>query len=616
MALTAAIAELLAAAANWFGLLTDSATPIGSLGEAFIAIAPNGLVDWAKNTLGSPGDKIFLGVGIGVTLLACGALTGIAGRRRRMIAARLLVLLAVVPGAAILTRRGAGPLELLPLALGVGTGCWLLLAGFRARTTTNHHAGPAAPAVAAAPTPTTKRIAASAAGAAWEPRAGTEPRDRRRVLQTAGYGALGAVIAGVLSRLIPANAASAASRAGVTLPTAQPQTAELPSGPSSGAAPSSAVAGSPAPATAPASGTAPVSSVYSAPPPSTALPTASRTRPGSSIAGTSRSTRSTASSPSSTSSSSRAVASTSRSASSGPSTFDSVSGISPYVTTNKDFYRIDISFVVPQLTTGDWSLRIHGMVAHPYQIGYVELSLLPQIEREITLTCVSNPLGGPLIGNARWLGTLMAPLIAKAKPLAGADCLLATDATGYTSSSPLDALTDGRDAILAIGMNGEPLPIDHGFPVRMVVPGLYGYVSATKWVVDWEITQFAQVSSYWTRRGWSDHGPVKTSSRIDVPRGAVAAGMVTVAGVAWAQHRGIAKVQVQVDGGRWADATLSRPISKDTWVQWVFQWKATRGSHMLRCRAVDGTGALQIATDSGLMPDGATGYDMVSVIVP
>ncbi|MDQ6656628.1 MAG: hypothetical protein M3Z00_00075, partial [Actinomycetota bacterium] len=266
VALAAAIAEMLAAAANWFGLLTDSATPVGSLGEAFIAIAPNGLVDWAKNTLGSPGDKIFLGVGIGVTLLAGGALIGIAGRHRRMVSARLLLLLGVIPGAAIVTRRGAGLLDLVPLAVGLVTGCWLLLAGFRARTT--HHAGPAAPTVAAQPTP--KPIAASAAGDVREPSGKTEPRDRRRVLQMAGYGALGAVISGVLSRLIPAHAATDASRAGVTLPTAPPQTTEPPSaGPASGAAASSAGPGTAAAATAPTSAAAPLSSVYIPPPSST-----------------------------------------------------------------------------------------------------------------------------------------------------------------------------------------------------------------------------------------------------------------------------------------------------------------------------------------------------------
>lgn len=290
-------------------------------------------------------------------------------------------------------------------------------------------------------------------------------------------------------------------------------------------------------------------------------------------------------------------------------------GISPYVTTNEDFYRIDVSFLVPQLTTATWTLRIHGMVSNPYEITYPQLSALPQIEREISLTCVSNPVGGPLVGNAAWLGTLIAPLIAKARPLKRADCLLSTDATGFTCSTPLDALADGRDAMLAIGMNGEPLPINHGFPVRMVVPGLYGYVSATKWVVDWEVTRFDRTTAYWTKRGWSDHGPIKTSSRIDRPDGQVFAGLVPVAGVAWAQHRGISKVQVQVDGGRWADATLSRPISKDTWVQWVYRWKATSGNHVLRCRAIDGTGAVQLASVSDLMPDGATGYHEESITV-
>jgi len=229
----------------------------------------------------------------------------------------------------------------------------------------------------------------------------------------------------------------------------------------------------------------------------------------------------------------------------------------------------------------------------------------------ITLTCVSNEVGGDLAGNATWQGIRIADLIAEAKPRAEADCVLSTSAQdGFTVTTPLSALTDGRDALLAVKMNGEALPVEHGFPVRMVVPGLYGYVSATKWVVDMEITDFAQTTSFWSERGWAPQAPIKTASRIDTPRSfaQLAAGKVAVAGVAWAQHRGIKAVQVQVDEGEWAEATLSSSVSDDTWRQWVWEWDATQGQHTLRVRAIDGTGELQTGTRQDVMPDGATGW--------
>ncbi len=234
------------------------------------------------------------------------------------------------------------------------------------------------------------------------------------------------------------------------------------------------------------------------------------------------------------------------------------------------------------------------------------------------MTCVSTVVGGELAGTARWLGLPLAAVLERAGVSAGADMVLSTSQDGFSASTPPEALRDpARGALLAIGMNGEPLPLEHGFPVRMVVPGLYGYVSATKWVVDLEVTRFADATAYWTDRGWSPRGPIKTASRIDVPAGfaAVGAGTVAVAGVAWAQTRGIAAVEVQVDGGAWAPARFAAVPSDDTWVQWSCPWEAASGSHVLRVRAVDGDGQTQTGERVGTVPDGATGHHAINVTV-
>ncbi len=293
-------------------------------------------------------------------------------------------------------------------------------------------------------------------------------------------------------------------------------------------------------------------------------------------------------------------------------TLDDVPGISPFVTPNTDFYRIDTAFVVPRMTTDQWQLRVHGLVDKEITLSWADLLAMPAIEHLVTLTCVSNPVGGPYIGNARWQGVRIADVLAMAGPQAGADCVYSTSVDGFTVTTPLDALTDGRDAVFAYAMNGEPLPVEHGFPVRMVVPGLYGFVSATKWVVDLELTTFADATAYWTSRGWSAKAPIKTSSRIDVPRDgtSVSKGKVAIAGVAWAQHRGITGVQVQIDDLPWADATLSGDVGPDTWRQWVYYWDgATSGQHTARCRAIDATGAVQTDAVQDVIPDGATGLD-------
>ncbi|MDG4793937.1 molybdopterin-dependent oxidoreductase [Micromonospora sp. WMMD1082] len=294
-----------------------------------------------------------------------------------------------------------------------------------------------------------------------------------------------------------------------------------------------------------------------------------------------------------------------------------VPGLASYVTANTGFYRIDTALVAPQVDPETWRLRIHGRVRNPVTLSYADLLARPMVERYVTLACVSNEVGGDLIGNARWLGVPIRELLDEVAPLDGADQVVGRSVDGWTCGTPTEVLRDGRDALLAVGMNGEPLPVVHGFPARMVVPGLYGYVSACKWITELELTSFADFDAYWVPRGWSAQGPVKTQSRIDTPRprNRPAAGPVTVAGVAWAQHRGIERVEVRVDGGPWQEAELASAVSVDTWVQWSWQWAATPGKHILQVRATDSTGEPQTGELRDVAPDGATGWHTVTLTV-
>lgn len=287
-----------------------------------------------------------------------------------------------------------------------------------------------------------------------------------------------------------------------------------------------------------------------------------------------------------------------------------IPGLAPVITPSDQFYRIDTALVVPQVDPADWSLRIHGLVENEVTITWDELLALPLEESITTLTCVSNEVGGELIGNALWLGYPIRELLARAVPTADADMVLSRSIDGFTASSPLEALTDARNAILAVGMNGEPLPPEHGFPVRMVVPGLYGYVSATKWVTELEVTRFDAAKAYWSTRGWSERGPIKLQSRIDVPRRqqGLSAGEKVIAGMAWQPTVGVAAVEVQIDEGEWQQATLAPAISDDTWVQWSLPWTATVGDHLIRCRATSKTGEVQTSDRANVAPDGATGW--------
>ncbi len=295
-----------------------------------------------------------------------------------------------------------------------------------------------------------------------------------------------------------------------------------------------------------------------------------------------------------------------------------VQGITPYLTANADFYRVDTALKVPDVPIDTWTLKVFGMVDSEVELTFEDLMRRDLVERRITLTCVSNEVGGRYVGNATWLGVPVRELLEEAGVRSGADAVRSRSADDWTAGTPLDRLRDTEDeALVAIGMNGEPLPLAHGFPARLVTPGLYGYVSATKWLTELEVTRFADFKAYWTTRGYSAKAPIKTSSRIDVPDSfaRVEAGKVPVAGVAWSQTRGIEQVQLRVDGGDWRDTRLGEADNENTWRQWVYEWDAEPGNHRLEVRAEDGSGYAQTGERAPIAPDGSTGWHSVTVFV-
>jgi DMSO/TMAO reductase YedYZ molybdopterin-dependent catalytic subunit len=296
-------------------------------------------------------------------------------------------------------------------------------------------------------------------------------------------------------------------------------------------------------------------------------------------------------------------------------------GMGPFLTPNDDFYRIDTALAVPRVDPTTWELRIHGMVDREITMTFEELLAEPMIEKHVTLTCVSNTVGGDLAGNATWLGVPVRRLLERAGVKEGADMVLSRSVDGFTASTPIEALTDDRDSLVAVGMNGVPLPQDHGYPVRMVVPGLYGYVSATKWLTELTVTRFADDTAYWTDRGWSERGPIKIASRVDVPRsfGKLALdadGGIMIGGTAWAQQRGIARVEVRIDDGDWREAELGAEVNDDTWTQWSLRWDdAAAGDHSVSVRATGGDGEQQTDERADPVPDGASGWHTIEFSV-
>jgi DMSO/TMAO reductase YedYZ molybdopterin-dependent catalytic subunit len=289
-----------------------------------------------------------------------------------------------------------------------------------------------------------------------------------------------------------------------------------------------------------------------------------------------------------------------------------------FITPSADFYRVDTALTVPQLSHGDWRLRVHGMVDREITYSFEDLAKFDVVEMATTLACVSNPVGGELVSTGIWTGYRVADLLAAAHVHSDADMVLSTSVDGFTAGTPVEALTDARNALLAVGLNGQPLPVEHGYPARLVVPGLYGYVSATKWVVDLELTRFDRAKAYWTRMGWAPRAPIKTESRIDVPKSGqkVPTGPVVFGGVAWAQNRGVRAVEVRIGEGGWQPAELGASYSNETWRLWSFPWQANRpGRQTITVRATDNTGAAQTADQVGTLPDGATGWHSVDFSV-
>jgi DMSO/TMAO reductase YedYZ molybdopterin-dependent catalytic subunit len=294
-----------------------------------------------------------------------------------------------------------------------------------------------------------------------------------------------------------------------------------------------------------------------------------------------------------------------------------IAGLTPLFIPNEDFFRIDTALVIPQVDVERWSLQVTGLVDRPFSLTYAELMELPQVEADITLTCVSNEVGGELVGNARWQGVPLRLLLERAGLQEGSTQLVGRSVDGFTAGFPTVTALDVGEAMVAVGMNGEPLPAVHGFPARLVVPGLYGYVSATKWLSSIELTGWDDVDGYWIPRGWAKEGPIKTQSRIDVPApgSRVPAGRRPIAGVAWAPTRGIERVEVRVDDGPWQEAELAAPLDIDCWRQWFLPWEATPGQHVLAVRATDGAGEVQTDERTPVAPDGAAGRHTIRVVV-
>ena len=296
-----------------------------------------------------------------------------------------------------------------------------------------------------------------------------------------------------------------------------------------------------------------------------------------------------------------------------------IDGVEPILVPNEDFYRIDTALSIPRVNLQEWTLTVDGMVDRPYTIDFSDLLDMRMVERDVTLSCVSNQVGGNLVGNARWLGVPLTEILDRAGVQPGAEQLVGRSVDDFTVGFPVEAAYDGREALVAVGMNGEPLPFEHGFPARLVVAGLYGYVSATKWLSQIELTTWDGFDAYWIPRGWAKEAPIKTQSRIDTPTsgGRVDPGNVVVAGVAWAPTRGISKVEVQLgEDAPWVEAELTEPLSENAWVQWRVEWEATvPGRHVITCRATDGNGDTQTSDIARPAPDGATGWHWRPVFV-
>ncbi|WP_338104557.1 molybdopterin-dependent oxidoreductase [Microbispora catharanthi] len=547
------------------GLIDPGAAPVVAVGGAVVDATPAGLKEWAIRTFGSNDKPVLLG-GIVVVLALVAAGLGLLARRRAAYGTLGLALFGLVGAAAALSRPDAGVAHVLPSIAGAAAGAWTLSRLTRRAMGSGEEEYVAASRAADQGMGDTVLTAPAPAGSS------SAERTRAASLREESRAAE------------PGPALPAVMRAG-TGPGAGPG-AGSDSAPHAfdrrrlltGAAAGVAVAGAAGLGGWLLSGTKDAELARRGV--ARLLPRAAR--PAAPI----------------------------------PAGADlRIPGLAPFVTPNAEFYRVDTALVVPSVDPARWTLKIHGLVDRPVEVTFADLLKRPLTEADVTLTCVSNDVGGPYAGNARWLGARLADVLREAGIRSEADMLLSVSEDGWTCGTPVDVVMDGRDALLAVAMNGEVLPEAHGFPVRQVVPGLYGYVSATKWVTEIRVTRFDREEAYWTPRGWAPRGPIKTQSRIDLPRDGdeVTAGRTTVAGVAWAQHRGVDAVEVQADGGAWRQARLADVPGPDTWRQWSLDLDLTPGRHTISVRATDATGYTQTADEVPPAPDGATGHHTVTV---
>ena len=531
------------------GLFISAPSLILTIGQRFIDITPPALKDLAIDVFGTADKAVFI-ASMAVVVLILGALLGILSKRRPWPAAA---------GFAVFGAAG--------YVIGL--------------TDTSAEAGPTLLAAAAA--------TAVGAGAMWalrsllpeegaapDDRAGStlefrplppsDPRSRRAFLASSGAAAALAVGAVALGRSLTNRARTAVTgREQVTLPTASASTA-----PAADASAASTVAETAA-GGAVTSAAATEATAPAAPPVSTVPEPA-------------------------------------------PAQIADIPGVSPLITPNDDFYVIDTALTIPQVDLEAWTLTFGGRADSPFILTYDELLAMPMVERYITLCCVSNEVGGQLVGNAKWLGVPLRNLVEQAGVRPDGDQVVGRSVDGFTVGFPIGAVFDGREALVAVGMNGEPLPLKHGFPARLVVSGLYGYVSATKWLSEVEFAGWDDFDAYWVPRGWSKVGPIKTQSRIDTPRsGNIPVGNNFIAGVAWAQSRGVEGVEVQVDDGPWMEAALPEELTIDAWRQWHLEYDFPPGPHTVSVRASDASGETQTAERTGARPDGATGYHTIRV---
>ena len=537
------------------GLFLSAPSLILTIGQRFIDITPPALKDWAISVFGTADKAVFI-AGMAVVVLILGALLGMLSKRRPWPAAAGFAVFGAAGYVIGLTDplAEAGPTLLAAVtAAAVGAAAmWALrslLPGAAAAS-----AGQAESALEVQPPPP------------------SDFRSRRAFLASSGAAAALAVGAAAFGRFLTNRARTVVTgREQVTLPTASASPASTAAASTADDAAAPTTAAETAAEGAVSSAAAPETTAAAAPPVSTVPDPA-------------------------------------------PSQIADIPGVSPLVTPNESFYVIDTALSIPQVDLDTWTLTFRGRADNPFSLTYDELLAMPMVERYITLCCVSNEVGGSLVGNAKWLGVPLRNLVEQAGVWPEGDQVVGRSVEGFTVGFPTSAVFDGREALVAVGMNGEPLPLRHGFPARLVVSGLYGYVSATKWLSEVEFAGWDDFDAYWIPRGWSKVGPIKTQSRIDTPRsGNIPVGNNFIAGVAWAQNRGVEGVEVQVDDGPWMEAALPEELTIDTWRQWHLEYDFPPGPHTVSVRASDSSGETQTAERTGARPDGATGYHTIRV---